>query len=290
MALSMNSLVKRFLPSAMYPFARDLPYYFKDAGYTSPSGIPIPKLRDQFDGERGYEIFERNGQEAIEFYINTMGMKTSWKILDIGSGIGRKTRPLLNYIDDDGLYVGIDIDDRGVKWCSDNLSPVNNRFVFFTLNVYNSYYNPNGGMRARDIVFPFADDSFDMTVLWSVFTHMHAAEIARYLREIGRVLKVGGKVSASYFVMNEPTKELVQSGQSKLNLVHALDAGKSWTNNPNVPEDAIAVDEGWLRQAYADAGLVVIEPIHAGHWRGSGESSGSGSLNYQDIVIAQKTR
>lgn len=293
MALPVTDLVKRILPASLYPFIRDLPYYFNDRGPAGRAGatdLPIPRLRDQFDGERGYDVFERNGQEAFDFYRANMGIRPDWRVLDIGSGIGRKTRPLLRFIDDGGLYVGMDIDERGIKWCSDNLSPVNNRFVFFKLNVYNSFYNPSGGVKADRIVFPFADAGFDMTVLWSVFTHMHTAEIARYLTEIARVLKPGGKVAASYLVMNDRAREQVESGRSKLRLTHPLPGGRSWTNNPNVPEDAIAVDERWLRQAYADAGLVVAEPVLFGTWSGSAASTGYGSLNYQDIVVAQKPR
>lgn len=286
-----NDLIKRILPASLYPVIRDLPYTLKDRG---PQGldeamdIPIPKLRDQFDGERGYAVFDKNGREAFEFYRSVLGIRPDWKVLDLGSGIGRKTRPLVRFINDEGLYVGLDIDERGIKWCSNNLSPINPRLVFFRLNVYNSFYNPSGKIKADNIVLPFADNGFDMTVLWSVFTHMHEADIARYLVEISRILKPGGKIASSFLILNDQSKERIASGNTKLRLTHPLPGGHSCTNNPNVPEDAIAVDEDWLRQTYISAGLVIREPIMFGAWSGNRIDQKYSNLNYQDIVVAER--
>lgn len=281
-------LVKRVLPASVFHLVRDLPYALRDSGPPAGTAPPMPRLRDQYDGPRGYEVFERNGQEAFAFYRDTIGIRPDWNVLDIGSGIGRKTRHLVPFLDAQGLYVGMDIDERGVKWCSDNLSPLNNRFVFFKLNVYNKFYNPAGRITPDSMVLPFPEGSFDLVALWSVFTHMYPADIAHYLTEIARVLKPGGKVAASYYVMDEQAKRLVAEGKAAEAIVHALPDGVSWTSNPNIPEDLLAVDEPWLRGAYAQAGLSIAEPVMFGHWSGHATAPEYGNLNRQDIVVAAK--
>ncbi|HYI64438.1 MAG TPA: class I SAM-dependent methyltransferase [Allosphingosinicella sp.] len=280
--------MKRVLPAPVFHLVRDLPYALRDSGPPAAAGLPMPRLKDQYDGPRGYDVFERNGQEAFAFYRDAIGIRPHWKVLDIGSGIGRKTRHLVRFLDEKGLYVGMDIDERGVKWCSENLSPLNKRFVFFKLNVYNKFYNPSGRITPDTVVLPFPDEGFDLVALWSVFTHMHTADIAHYLREISRVLKPGGKIAASYYIMDERTKRLVADGTAGENIVHPLPGGASWTTNPNIPEDLLAVDEQWLRGAYEKAGLSIVEPIMSGHWSGHAAVPAYGDLARQDIVVAAK--
>jgi len=56
------------------------------------------------------------------------------------------------------------------------------------------------------------------------------------------------------------------------------------TENKKEPESAVAYEEQYIRALFDKAELKVIEPIHYGSWSGR-----TGSLSYQDIIIAQKS-
>lgn len=283
----MKKLIKSVIPSKIYSSIRDLPYYFAGSPPTNIN-YPIPHLKDQYDGPRGYENYIRSGEEALKFYTESLGVSSTAKLLDIGCGIGRKSAPLVNHIKNSGMYVGVDIDKRGVAWCSNNISPINNRFVFFCLNVQNSFYNPNGRIKPGQVVFPFTDSGFDYVVSWSVFTHMYASDIEHYISEISRVLRKGGKMAASFFVLNQNTQIKISSGKAFEKIVIRCQDGKSWTTNQNIPEDLIAVEEDWLRHVLSEHGLQIEEPIRYGWWRDRSNGDQQTSFSYQDKVIATK--
>jgi hypothetical protein len=47
----------------------------------------------------------------------------------------------------------------------------------------------------------------------------------------------------------------------------------------DIPEEAVAYDERWMRARVTEAGLTVREPIHTGTWRGGDGRS------FQDLVL-----
>src|SRR5437764_11607074 len=51
----------------------------------------VPPVSDMFDGPQSLEEFKRNGEEALQIYKNICGLQPHERILDVGSGIGRKT-------------------------------------------------------------------------------------------------------------------------------------------------------------------------------------------------------
>src|SRR2546430_10400591 len=93
-------------------------------------------------------------------------------MLDVGSGSGRKTFLLTDYIHDPGCYERLDIVKAGIDWCTERITRRNPCFRFQLIDVYNRNYNPTGKHKAADYKFPFTRDSFDFVVLASVFTHM----------------------------------------------------------------------------------------------------------------------
>ncbi len=281
-----KALIKEVLPAPVFNAVRDWPYLVYDAirGRLTPPDL-VPPLHLMFDGPRSREEFIANGQECLSFYRDVVGVEPHHAILDIGSGIGRKTVPLLDYLDEDGRYVGIDIDQRGIDWCSKNITRRNPRFVFLRLDVHNKFYNPQGAIKPSEIVFPFADEAFDVVVLWSVFTHLYPSDIDRYLSEITRMLKPGGRLIGSFFVMDEESLARVAQGSADFQFVHAVPDG--WTSNPNIPEDAIAVEIGWLEDTLTRRRLA-IDRVHHGRWSGHPVAPGYHSLNHQDILVARR--
>ena len=76
-------------------------------------------------------------------------------------------------------------------------------FRFQLADIRNAQYNPTGSQEARAYSFPYPDREFDLALAASVFTHLRPGEIERYVSEAARVLKPGGRLLASFFLLNE---------------------------------------------------------------------------------------
>ncbi|HEY1214568.1 MAG TPA: class I SAM-dependent methyltransferase [Bryobacteraceae bacterium] len=284
--MSIKQTLKNTLSASIFHSVRDIPWIIRDWRTKAPTGQgPIPPLRLMFDGPRGYELFLKMGRETLGFYRHIAGMEPDDVILDIGCGIGRKTLPLLDYLNDNALYVGMDLDRRGIDWLLRNVTSRNQRFVFLHQDIYNKFYNPKGALIPGLLVLPFPDASFDMVVLWSVFTHMYPGDIAHYLSEIARVLKPGGTLAASFFLYNDEILGRMQRGETTMDFKYALKDCR--TTNQNMPEDALAVSAEWLESIQHQVGLQTQQRL-SGTWTGAAPHVGLEITNFQDIVLAKK--
>jgi ubiquinone/menaquinone biosynthesis C-methylase UbiE len=84
-------------------------------------------------------------------------------------------------------------------WAQKNIASLNERLSFVQLDIANTMYNPKGAIQLDQVRLPIQDESVDLVVLSSVFTHMRREGIESYLREIRRILDRGGIVAFSYF-------------------------------------------------------------------------------------------
>lgn len=210
-----------------------------------------------------------------------MGFTPGAAVLDVGSGLGRKTLPLVAYLGMDGRYEGIDIYQPGIEWCQENITKQHPNFRFQLLDVYNKYYNPAGRFKANQVRFPFEDGTFDFIILTSVFTHMLPNDIVHYLSEIKRVSKPGGTSYISYFLLNEEASSHIASGKSKVEFRHSF--GEHRVEKLETPEDAICLSERFIRSSYKANQLSIQEPIRYGSWCGR-----TTFTDYQDIIIAKR--
>jgi len=241
----------------------------------------VPPLHLMHDGPIGYQEFKDNGEEFMRYYIEIGGLRPDERMLDVASGIGRKTWPLIAYLSGRGSYEGIDIVKAGVDWCSGKYTAQYPHFKFQHIDVYNKHYNPEGSCQASEYRFPFLDDHFDFVALNSVFTHMSAGEIENYLSEIARVLRPGGRSLITFFLLNAEALELIASGRSTVDLRYQF--GPSRAVSRKTPELAIGYDINFVTSLYEKSGLKVSHPIRFGSWCGRSEY-----LSYQDLVLAVK--
>lgn len=225
--------------------------------------------------------FAGAGAEFLDYFIRLGGLDPSHHVLDVGCGIGRMARPLTKYLTT-GAYEGFDIVPTGIRWCQKTITPRYPRFRFTLADVSHQEYNPRGRVRASEYRFPYGDAHFDFAFLTSVFTHMRPADVSHYLSELARVLAPGGKCLATFFVLNEQSWQLIDSGRSSLDVRYPL-AG-CWTNNPRLPETAaIGYEERDLGRLISEQGLA-LRSVHYGNWCGRTEY-----LSYQDIAVVEKT-
>jgi SAM-dependent methyltransferase len=145
--------------------------------------------------------------------------------------------------------------------------------------VRSSHYNRGGQYDGATYRLPFQDADFDMVFLCSVFTHMLPGDVANYIREIGRVLRFGGRLVATLFLLNHDCLTRIESGTSKFDFARHLDLCR--VLDPQNPGKVVALDENWVREQMTAAGLRVAE-ITYGTWRGARDMLAA----LQDAMIA----
>lgn len=279
----MKNIIKKIISLPIISAVKDIVYFLMDLiyllrGWREPL---IPPTRLMFDGPRDISTFKKNGEEFLQYYIKLCGLRPNEKILDVGCGIGRKTIPLTKYLDKDGRYEGFDIVRVGIDWCRKRISTKFPNFHFLLVDVFNKHYNPLGKLKPSEFRFPFENESFDLVVLSSVFTHMLPADVENYFSEIARVLKKGGRSLLTFFLLNKGSLELINAKKSTLDFKYEYE--KYRIINPYISEDAVCYDELFILNLYDKYKLTIKEPIHYGSWCGR-----RNFLSYQDIIVAIK--
>lgn len=275
--------VKGFVPRPIKTTVKDARDWVRKRLLFGRYAPLVPSEHLMFDGPPTYAAFKQNAEEYLRLYIDLGGLKPDEKMLDVGSGMGRKTMLLTGYLGDQGRYEGLDIVPGGVEWCSRRITTRYPQFRFQLIDVYNKLYNPEGKQRACDYRFPFADGSFDFVTLGSVFTHTLPQDTENYLAQISRVLKPGGRCLVSWFLLNAESRGLIDAHKATPDLRHPVE-DVCWTSNTAVPEDAIGYDEGYVRDLYRRCGLAINEPVRYGSWCGRDQF-----LTYQDLILALNT-
>jgi SAM-dependent methyltransferase len=243
----------------------------------------VPPMSKNFTGS--VEGFQRSGERLVSSLVELEGLESDSRVLDIGSGMGRLAVPLTRFLGPNGSYDGLDIVASGIEWCTENISARFPNFRFALADVYNAEYNPSGKSRPEEFRFPYPDDSFDVAVLFSVFTHMLPPEMEHYVFEISRVLRTGGRCFATYFLINDESRRLMDSGAGSLAFKH--DFGNYWTVSTRTPELSVGYEEAYIRHLYEARSLFSDFDIIYGGWCGRkpfwSEESGLGD---QDLVLA----
>jgi SAM-dependent methyltransferase len=226
-----------------------------------------------------YDYFERVGEEYLGHFVELGGLKPGDRVLDVGCGPGRMAVPLTRYLSSGagGSYEGFDVVPREVEWCRRQITPRHPSFRFQVADVRNPRYNPAGATPASEYRFPFPDQSFDFAFATSVLTHLREPDAANYLREIGRVLRPGGRCMVTFFLWNTEARQQVAEGKSHYAFAHP--DGHARYESLDSPEAAVAYDESWVHDRFF-AGGMGIEEMRYGQWCGR-----KPALTWQDLIV-----
>jgi len=231
--------------------------------------------------------FEVAGDTLLDVLRTVAAVTPQSAILDIGCGMGRLGRPAAQFLDPDGRYEGLDIVSDAIKWCKEHISSPHGNVNFTLVDVHNQEYNPKGTLSAAEFRFPFDDDTFDVAVLVSVFTHMLPTDVEHYVCELVRVLKPAGRIFATTYLMNEDTIEMMNNPGSEWHFKHHV--APYWTTSLRVPELSVGYDEDYLRRMYIERGLSDHLDVYPGSWCGrTGHWPYDSGLEIQDVVVATK--
>lgn len=203
------------------------------------------------------------GGVFLRRFVELGGLTPDEAVLEPGCGTGRMAEPLSRYLTT-GSYDGFDIVADAIKWCEKNVAPSHPRFSFKHVDVFNRYYNPDGGIRPEAFEFPYPPDSFGFALLVSVFTHMVPADVRRYMGELERVLRPGGRCLMTFFLLEDaPDDEYARRAgppdarnPAAPGHSHFPYVGDGYRYvQPQMPEAVVGYREGDVRRFLADAGL-----------------------------------
>jgi len=238
----------------------------------------VPPLYLMEDGARDYKEFKQNGLDAFRRF-RSAGLQPTDRVLDIGSGVGRKTLPLFEYMTT-GSYEGLDPIRKQVRWCTERITPHYSNFRFQRIDVWSKLYNPTGKVKPSDYKFPFPDAEFDFIIMGSVFTHMFPHDVNHYVAEISRVLKQGGHGWITFLLLNQESLASISGARSSQNLVHEVEEG-SRADNPNRFETSIGHREELVLEMFTKNNIDA-KVVEYGSW------CGRQCDYYQDIVEIAK--
>ena len=230
--------------------------------------------------EDSADIFFETGRRGLAS-LRHLGLEPHHRILDPGCGAGRLAIALTQYLTPDGGYEGFDLFRDCIEWCAETITPRYPNFGFMHADIFYKLANDSGKVLAKDYTFPYDDEQFDFVVLISVFTHIQSDGFEQYLSEIARVLKSGGRVYATFFLLNDATLDVIEATQNPKQPLH--DFGRYRVASKDFPENTVAYQENYVRELYERLGLE-ITAVTRGTWA-SQEHPG---LGFQDAIFATK--
>jgi ubiquinone/menaquinone biosynthesis C-methylase UbiE len=214
------------------------------------------------------------GDGLVQNIVEHTGLHDGQTVVDIGCGIGRNATALFRRFGDAIDYRGFDIIRHGVTWCRKHFERMSDRYRFERADIYNSAYNPLGRLQASAYIFPYPDEFADVVFATSVFTHMQPDAVDWYITESSRILKPGGLVYFTCFIL----------GKASFSFSHHR--GNCSVEDAAEPDGVVAYRLDWVKAALARAGFGEPRLVRAS-WR---DGLGSVSASFQDIMVARKQR
>lgn len=249
---------------------------------SSARPLPFPLPPQNLRVGVGEGDYYKVGEEVVQRLKELAGLHPASRILDVGCGLGRVAFPLARELGPRGSYDGFDAAAAYIDWCANGLALDPQRVRFHHFDIHSSVYNPQGRIHGEQLVFPWKNGAFTLTIATSLFTHLSAEGTLNYLREIARTLERGGRLFASFFVLDQESRQVISERATFPAFTQTFAHGR--IADPDSPDAAIAFDDEWLHRALLDCGFV-IELYRQGRWR---DHERKKDELYQDLVVARR--
>jgi SAM-dependent methyltransferase len=163
------------------------------------SPLPVPAELQRGRVALTHEEWLEAGVFAVNLLCRTLGRESlsGVDLLDVGCGT-KLPETLLNNSMPIGRYVGIDVSAEIIEWLNANVDDP--RFEFHHLDAHNAMYNPQGSDLASFEALPVGEQRFDLTCLFSVFTHLAPHDYVAMLRLLRRHANSHSKLLFSLFL------------------------------------------------------------------------------------------
>ncbi|MEJ5268125.1 MAG: class I SAM-dependent methyltransferase [Bacteroidales bacterium] len=231
--------------------------------------VPPKRLRNIGKGD-----FLEIGNKFFNHIIENTKINPKTKVLEIGCGCGRISAPFTKFLEKPGRYTGFDILPSPIKWCKKNYSEYE-IFEFDYYPIKNDLYNPYGKISAAEFKFPYPENTFDLIISISVFTHMQKNETENYFSQIPKLLKTSGILYASFFILSNKQKSDF----------FPYDNGDILLHNKIVPSANVAYRLDYIEKLAVINGLK-ISKIEEGWWKFGKKIENF--IDFQDILIFEK--
>jgi SAM-dependent methyltransferase len=218
--------------------------------------------------------YRTGGQTAITEYGYSAGFIAAYigehltqrdpQVLDLGCGTGKLVMAAWPFLGKGGRYTGFDIDQKAINFAK-GWYP-SDKCTFIHVPLYNAHYNPTGKPLA-EYVWPFSDQSMDVALAFSLFTHLNQPDSQCYFDELARVLKPGGIALFTFFLLDERYNPADHKG-TRWYFDRTIDGQPEWhwTSWFNVPERQIAVTPAGIDTLMGQHFELVR--VHSGSWSG----------------------
>ena len=179
------------------------------------TAFPDAELINLTGGEDGNEhLYQHIGLMNTFLVLSCCGLRPEHQVLEPGCGVGRNARFIAPFLDPErGAFAGFDVIEASIDWVKKVITKQHPNAQFLHANIKNALYNPSGDVLASEYQFPYEDERFDVVYLPSVFTHMDQGGFERYVAEIHRVMKPGGRLLSWHFLIDETRLERACSGK-----------------------------------------------------------------------------
>lgn len=241
--------------------------------------MPTPRSEQIFVGDGD---FRKIGAAFLEMFIRYGGLRPEWRVLDLGCGIGRMALPLTQFLDPEASYVGVDVNREGITWCRRRIRRLYRNFQFHHIDYHNPLYNPAGQKTPWDDPLPFEAGSFDFAIATSVFTHLSRQEAKAFFRQLSRLLRPGGRLFATFFILDDESVAAMQRSNTRLTF-QPREGSNMFEACGHPPRSATAYRREFVELMLTGNGFTSSNSILRGDW--SGIESG---VTYQDIVVAER--
>jgi SAM-dependent methyltransferase len=227
------------------------------------------------------EIAQQNFT-AVQFLTQ---LQPDMSVLDFGCGCGRLALPVLDFLSEQGIYVGVDIIPGLVKFCQDEIAPQHPNASFFVSadrnDLYDKFKTDHGQELPRiNDLLDLGEGSFDVITAFSVFTHLKYADAVSNLAKLARLLKPGGKILLSCFLINSSSRELLAVGNSSTPFGKDVQQDKQiYFADCREPLTCVGFQERELVMMGHDSGLQPFVTYY-GHWCGRPPRH-----SFQDIMV-----
>jgi SAM-dependent methyltransferase len=259
--------------------------------------VPAPSIRGAV-GPVGYRHFFFGLAEHFWQIRGLCGFRGDQHLLDVGCGFGKTALSLRRLIRPPGSYTGFDIQPHLIEFTQRLFGQLGLTDTFRTdcfPIAGNQYYRGAGeGTRPEDFVFPYNDNHFHCAVAFSVFTHLRSAALANYARNLARVLRPGGILLLSFYLLDnspegDPAGAPWTSSARRKSLTEAPepvdpeDRGRLKVLLPHIPEYLVAYRLGYVLDVFREVGCYPQGGPLFGSWSGRSDFYG-----HQDCLIFRK--
>ncbi len=236
---------------------------------------------------------ESAGEASASVLLARVAVDESMHVMDFGAGIGRVALALLRQKPGLTHLTGVDIVPTMIDFCRTTIGANFPNTSFELLGDANHHYDryknqPAARPLSRAQMTAQLGASQDLIYAFSVFTHIDKGDFASLLEFVGGLLKPGGQVLFTAFVLTPHSRAMIAKRKTaarfpRFRTVYE-DRGEVFIGNRFDRLSFIAYDLDRLKRMIAAAGLEIAS-IDYGAWSGEVVTHA-----YQDVIVCRKSR